>query len=326
MRWTAPVAAVAAAVLVVVASASATAPGTNGLLVFTAGVGQHSQLFTIRPDGTGLKQVTHFKDGSDSGNADWSPNGDRIAFEHDGPAAHAGVVTMNAEGTDIKSLTPFKLNLYEGGPAYSPDGKWIVLGREVHFEKPGSAMIDPRDYAQIMVERVNGINERGVTPKLLIGRHDANHYGEHSQFSPNGKQIVFVKQSTAGAAIFVINVNGTGTKQITPYRLGVDDREDWSPDGSLILFSNAKNNAKGIWSNAYVVRPDGAGLRKITHESNATRINDKADSWSPDGKQIMLVREIGGRKSLWVMNADGSAMTQLTHGLDVHGGAWGTHP
>ena len=92
------------------------------------------------------------------------------------------------------------------------------------------------------------------------------------------------------------------------------------------LANGESSRDRGVRSNVYVVRPDGTRLRKITHESNATRVNDKADSWSPDGKQIMLVREVGGRKLLWVMNTDGTGMTQLTHGLDVHGGAWGTHP
>jgi hypothetical protein len=56
-----------------------------------------AQLFTIEPDGSGLKQVTHFRDGSDSGNANWSPDGKRIVFERDFPVAHAGVYTMNQE-------------------------------------------------------------------------------------------------------------------------------------------------------------------------------------------------------------------------------------
>jgi Tol biopolymer transport system component len=127
--------------------------------------------------------------------------------------------------------------------------------------------------------RADGSQSRPVTPKLMIGLKDANHYGEHSQFSP---------------------------------------------DGSLILFSNAHNDRRGIVSNIYTVHPDGSGLKQITHEQ--ARINDKPDSWSPDGKQIMFVRETPRSSSLYVMNADGTGMTQVTHGLHVHGGSWGTHP
>src|SRR4051812_18555128 len=80
-------------------TAGATAPGANGRLVFTAQVGPHTQLFTIKPDGSGTTQVTHLKDGSEALNANWSPDGKHIAFERDYPHPHAVVETMNADGT-----------------------------------------------------------------------------------------------------------------------------------------------------------------------------------------------------------------------------------
>jgi hypothetical protein len=48
--------------LVAVSQSRATFSGTNGLLVYQAQVGKHSQLFTIRPDGTGARQITRLKD------------------------------------------------------------------------------------------------------------------------------------------------------------------------------------------------------------------------------------------------------------------------
>jgi hypothetical protein len=40
----------------------------------------------------------------------------------------------------------------------------------------------------------------------------------------------------------------------------------------------------------------------------------------------MFVRDTGPTSSLFVVNADGSGARQLTHGLHVLGGSWGTHP
>ena len=56
------------------------------------------------------------------------------------------------------------------------------------------------------------------------------------------------------------------------------------------------------------------------------RVDDKADSCSPDGKQIMYIRDNGPTASLWTMSAGGTDPHQLTRGLAVHGGSWGTHP
>jgi hypothetical protein len=58
--------AVATGVALAAAPSRATYPGANGLLVYQASVGDHVQLFTIRPDGTHLRQVTGFTD-SDAG-------------------------------------------------------------------------------------------------------------------------------------------------------------------------------------------------------------------------------------------------------------------
>jgi Tol biopolymer transport system component len=51
-------------------------------------------------------------------------------------------------------------------------------------------------------------------------------------------------------------------------------------------------------------------------------------SWSPDGKQIMLVVDRPGlsHPSLFVMSVDATGLTQLTRTVNVHGGSWGTHP
>jgi TolB protein len=318
---------VSAALVAAVAAfgASATAPGTNGRMVFTAQVGPHTQLFTIEPDGSGVKQVTRFRDGSDALNGNWSPDGSRIAFERDFPYPRAAVYTMNADGGDLRLLTPKappKTYLYDAIPAYSPDGKQLIFARNIAYTRENNG---PRDHTELWTMNVNGGSVHRVTPILPTGPN-ADHFPDHPQFAPDGRRIVYVQKLGRQSAAFVINLDGTGLRQLTPWRLGVNDRIDWSPDGSAIVFSNAHDDARGIVSNVYTIRPDGTGLEQITHERKGSRISDKACSWSPDGKQIMFVRDTGPTSSLFVMNADGSDIKQLTKGLAVRGGSWGTHP
>ena len=68
----------AAALGVPAAPALATQPGRNGPIAFSQVVDGHRQLFTIEPDGRGLRQVTRF-DG-DATQPAWSPDGRRLAF------------------------------------------------------------------------------------------------------------------------------------------------------------------------------------------------------------------------------------------------------
>ncbi len=70
------------AVLIALAATSAalsTPRGANGLIVYTQELRpNHYQLFTIRPDGSGVKQITHVLN---VGNPDWSPSGNSIVTE-----------------------------------------------------------------------------------------------------------------------------------------------------------------------------------------------------------------------------------------------------
>ena len=84
-------------------SGGATTPGADGLIVFAQEVKGHYQLFTIRPDGSGAKQITHSK--ADVLNPDWSPDGKTLVAEFD-RAKTAGFSLLTADGTDERNLTP----------------------------------------------------------------------------------------------------------------------------------------------------------------------------------------------------------------------------
>ena len=60
------------------AAANATTPGKNGLIVFSADTGAGFQLYTIKPNGSSLRQLTD----SDITITEvvWSPDGTRMAF------------------------------------------------------------------------------------------------------------------------------------------------------------------------------------------------------------------------------------------------------
>jgi Tol biopolymer transport system component len=303
--------------LAVTAAGSATVPGKNGRIVFAATAGRFTQLFTVEPDGTGLKQVTHFGD-SDALNVNWSPDGTRLVFERDFPAGHAGIYVMNADGGGLRSLTRnTKKGHFEVIPAYSPDGRKIVFGRGVCLTRNCNG---PRDHGGLWIEKVDGAGARRITPRLPTGPH-GDHFYDHAQFSPDGKRIVFVKRvGDDRAAVFVTSAHGGKAKRLTGLSMGVDNRVDWSPNGKLILFSD---NYQGV--DVFTIRPNGTGLKRIYR---ATDGNYSANSWSPDGKRIMLVRGARGTISVCVMNADGSGLRQITHGLNIRddGGSWGTHP
>ena len=70
-------------VFLTVVPAHATFHGTNGRIAYSLDTGSGAQIYTIKPDGTGRRQLTRV-DG-DAISPDWSPNGRKIVFEVDHP-------------------------------------------------------------------------------------------------------------------------------------------------------------------------------------------------------------------------------------------------
>ena len=86
----------------------------------------------------------------------------------------------------------------------------------------------------------------------------------------------------------------------------VDDRPDWSPDGSITFSRNGRNIC--------AMDSDGLNVTQVTDN----RRDESASSYSPDGTMIAFNREDPNGRSaylgLW-READGSTATKLTSGV-----------
>jgi Tol biopolymer transport system component len=64
-------------------------------------------------------------------------------------------------------------------------------------------------------------------------------------------------------------------------------------------------------SQVYTVDPAGGGVTQLTHVAGDQAA--AAPAWSSDGKRIVYESNQSGSYEIWVMNANGSGQTQLTH-------------
>jgi len=291
----------------------ATVPGSNGLLVYEGLVGKHAQLFTIRSDGSGARQLTHFTD-SDAVWPEWSPDGSAIAFERDvyvgRRVTRAVIYTMDADGSHLRALTPTGLN---GRPSWSPDGRSIAFST-LSFGKQATVSIMPASGGRARVVTSTPLPAKGFGPGL-----------DSPTFSPNGKQIAFVWIKQGSSAIFTVSAEGGKPHQVTPWQMSVADKVDWSPDGSRIAFSSPEFGVrKGVSSNIFTIRPDGTGLVRLTNSRGGV-LNNGFDSWSPDGRKIAFASNRAGPYAIFTMNANGTGITRVTRGPEAHHAAWGSH-
>lgn len=100
------------------------------LIAFVRKIGDDFEIFTIRPDGKDMTQLTHTK-GNDA-HVSWSPDGERLVFTSsrmgfkdealltDGaPQPYGEIFVMRYDGTQVEQLTD---NQWEdGGPAWMPN-------------------------------------------------------------------------------------------------------------------------------------------------------------------------------------------------------------
>jgi WD40-like Beta Propeller Repeat len=70
----------------------------------------------------------------------------------------------------------------------------------------------------------------------------------------------------------------------------------------------------------------GATSQAASDKNEIPHCRRARDSWSPDGRKIAFVSNRTGTYEIYVMNADGSGVSQLTRGPEAHRAAWGTHP
>jgi Tol biopolymer transport system component len=294
----------------------ATFPGTNGRIAFAALPTPNApgkQIFTIEPNGTGLRQITHLP--GDATALHWSPDGTRIVFELDHPTGEpfCSVELMNAGGSGLTDLTPGNQNGCEASPSFSPDGARIVFE---HFD-------DITGADAIWSMNLSGAGRHLITTGTGSGV-------TNPEVSPDGTKLSFVDGNGQdfGSALFTANIDGIGLRQLTPFTLDVGIKQSWAPDGSRITLTPHADFPGHFSPNVATINPGGSDLRYLTRYS-AGGAAAFTGSYSPDGQWIVfrLQSKSTSTFGLFKMRPDGTQRALIAElpfaprFID-----WGTHP
>jgi WD40 repeat protein len=268
---------------------------TNLEIFKVSGDGQTFVQLTQTPDPLGYTYVHH---------PAWSPNRDKIAFtwfldigEH--------IFVMDADGENKVALTdsdPEPARHFH--PAWSPDGRKIAYVRS----------------SQSGVFEIYVMNADGTDQQKMVTR---NGLISEIGWSPDGTKMAFAQWSpdetsdivVANVVVDVVNDLETWTLEnpVTVVSGDINLSPEWSPDGQKILYVHAADLISD--RNLFVVETSTLEIQQLTGLNDPNNpgggqefVREYDADWSPDGTQIAMMRS----GEVWVINADGSDLVQLT--------------
>jgi TolB protein len=227
-------------------------------MVFLKALEGREQLFIADADGSGERRLLG-PVGVDIEDPAWSPDGRQIAYIRiRGPSKTMHV--MNADGGSDRVMTPPSQSPIH--PAWMPDGRSIFYctDDDLHPPQKNAAEIYRLDVASGKITTVisGGVNTYPVP-------------------SPDGMHIAFRRMIDTNSEIFVANIDGTDTRNLTNHP-AFDGWPAWSPDGRRIAFASNRNSAYQV----FVMDADGSNVQLVANtEGRAT-----APQWSKDGRSI----------------------------------------
>jgi TolB protein len=284
----------------------------------------------------------------------WSPDSTKIAFNciiGYGPAPlytrYQSIVIVGADGSD--RTQPIYGDYSNHSQQWSPDGDAIIFVSNRDAEEPGP--LDPMNWDIYLYSFDDGDTSRlsdSLSPDI------------HPAWSPQGESIAYVSdiygdggtpvtvngsEALAGL-IKIVNRRGESLQVLN----GSGTSLSWSPDGSLIAFSNHQRmysievesgkltqltphdrhccprdpvfSPDGNWvafsnsdgslddSEIYIINMAEGSTFQLT--SNET--TDAFPTWSPDGRRIAFQSESdqGSRDHIYTIAPDGSDLNCLT--------------
>jgi dipeptidyl aminopeptidase/acylaminoacyl peptidase len=276
----------------------------NGRIAFasfrtdpTMGQNPAGDVFTISPDGTGLRRLT--TNPANDRQPDWSPDGRDIAYTISKPNASANfeVARMTATGQQPRQLTTTETGQASSQPSWLPDASAILFRRS----GPGR------------VSTIWQMGPFGESPQL---RFQPPYAPLYPSMSPDRRRVLFTAiMSPTGdtdRAIFAVAAGGGEPATLFDVPGAFDSGPAWSPDGTQIAFESNANvdaaNPEGdmeIWKMA----ADGSRQTQLTHNA----VHDEGPAWSPDAGLLAYTSGPDNEHGdIHVMTPEGEHQRQLT--------------
>ena len=262
--------------------ANAAFPGDNGRLAFV----RAGNVFTINPDGTGLRQLN--TDG-DNAHPRWSPDGRRIAYLTGGE-----LWVLNADGTGKRSIWKPYEDLRANQPAWSPDGWYLAMN------------VSELDQSAVL-KRISVAD--GTVANFTEGPENAwvsaDVFNSDIAWSPDGRKILYAGGTCEAPSQDCFTQLTLDSPSATHGTTDVIDHGIRSPDWQL-------NSGDYTWTTS------NSDVQFSDYGDSGVYIPNAEDSiYSPSHGHIAFIRIQGSARYVTIANVDGSDKRRLGPGIQV---------
>ncbi|MBN1219355.1 MAG: protein kinase [Anaerolineae bacterium] len=286
-------------------------------VVFDAGPDERHRLYVVNTDGSGLAAIT--EGATNDLLPIWSPASAWIAFHR-----NCELWRIRPDGTGAEMLAPHTKNSCAQMAGWSSDGRRLAFIDALYEESiPGKVWLINPDTK--LTQQLYTFAPRAEPWKLA--------------WSPDGRQIAIWYGEDGQEKIILLDVRSGESKPLSEAEAGQIGLWTWLSDywpqwGEETAASAAPPAAEppppkpvGKWVETcpdteppqICVFDDETG-KKIQFTADLTFESIDSPSWSPDSRQIAFGAGSNPERSqqydhkLYVVNADGSGLTQITHG------------
>ena len=280
-------------------------------IFFYSGRDRHYRIWVMNQDGSSPRAVSPTTTTQVAVSPAVMPDG-RIAYSaRSGPeeSARWRIMSVKPDGSDERIESEESNNYWQ--PSFGPTTGAMFchgVGPTSKDAPPGSVF--------------PGHMYLGPGPLLLSG------YPKRTQFPdrevelypirgfsgvPNPNKDLFVRTELPQLHLVLSSLRGDSARQLTPVQNGELPwiGMSWSPDGNWIAYTAGEmfsppNAEADVWK----IHPDGTGAVNLTLNSPG---NDGFPSFSGDGRRVVFRSGRTGNFDIFLMNADGSGVTNLTN-------------
>lgn len=246
-----------------------------------------------------------------------SPDGTKIAYQWKEDFYDWEIWVMDIDGSNRVQLTDSD----GGSPSWSPDGSQIAYhsgescdwNYDDYDDDPYLQGVEGGYIRKVKITKIIDLSPVYNCSGLWVMDADGSNQVQLTDFpisgevwSPDSSKLAFLHDREGG--IWLVSADGSGLNQLTNKSRGRSI--EWSPDGSKIAFKSNQNGIYDLW----LMDADGSNQVQLTDDP----AHEELGNWSPDGSRIVF----SSNGNIWIINKDGSGLTQLTSGGGNYRPVW----